>query len=270
MTEKETAYLPVNEIARHLPIRPGDVLWLTADLTRLAFAAVRNEGRFSADSLIDGFQELLTSEGTLIIPAFNHDLKKNDRFDARSTRPMTGALAWAALKRDDFRRTQHPLHSFLVWGRDAEKLLQLDNKSSFGPDSPFGFMLRQDAKMLMIGTGVSESFTFVHFVEEEKKVRYREYRKYKIDYISEEGESGSRHYTLFAKKPGWTMDMEMFSRHLGTTGLLKEKKINGVSFAWLGLREACEVLRSGWISRVARFDKYLFIKDMVKKLTGSR
>ena len=270
MTEKEPSYIPVKEIARQLPVEAGETLWVTADLTRLAFAAARKERSFRPDDLIEGLQQVLTPEGTLVISAYNFDLNRRDRFDVMRTRPMTGALAEAAMKRKDFKRTQHPLHSFLVWGKHAESMASLKNESSFGSDSPFAYLLKERAKMLIIGTSVAEAFTFVHFVEEEEQVPYRKYVNYTVEYSDAESDVEKREYSLYAKKPGWTMDMRDFERHMIISGSLSEIKVNGVNFIMINLEDAYKILLDGWLHKVARFDKMIFIKDLIRKMLKVR
>ena len=51
-----------------------------------------------------------------------------------------------ALKRDDFKRTKHPIYSFAVWSADQELLCNMDNKDAFGDDSLFQYMVDKNVK----------------------------------------------------------------------------------------------------------------------------
>jgi aminoglycoside N3'-acetyltransferase len=80
------------------------------------------------------------------------------------------------MARPDFKRTKHPIHSFSVWGKYRDKLCAMDNKSSFGLDSPFHFLYESAAQMLIIGIGFQGAFTFAHYVEEREKAFYRYFK----------------------------------------------------------------------------------------------
>ena len=180
------------DMVRQLDIKPGSLVWVAADVTRLALAGRRLEVGFSIDHLIDCFKQVLGKGGTLVIPSFNFNLKNNDQYFPQKTLPITGALAVAALKRPEFIRTKNPLHSFLVWGEYAEELASLDNCSSFSEDSPFAFMKEHEGKMLLVDTSISAAFTFVHHVEEMEKVGYRRFRRMGIFVGREDGKTGRR------------------------------------------------------------------------------
>jgi aminoglycoside 3-N-acetyltransferase len=262
------AYIPCREIPSHLGVREGEIILLASDLTRLAIQVIRKEGQFNPDLLLDSFLQALGPDGTLILPAFNFNLKNGETFDTRKTIPITGALAEAALRRPDFRRTRHPLHSFLVSGKHAGALAAMNNLSSFGKDSPFAFFRENDVKMLMIGTGVTEAFTFVHYVEELERVKYRSYRHVRVNYVDADGTSGKKKFMIFAKKPGWTMDLAPLEEHFKEEGFLIERSINGVNYSSIQLGEAFSVIKDDILRhhsmRISRFSMKLYLREVLK------
>jgi aminoglycoside 3-N-acetyltransferase len=270
MTRKHRS---LKEIVEGLPVNAGDVLWVSANLTRLAMAARRTEGRFSADELIELLQEKVGREGTLVIPAFNHNLERTSRFDIRNTRPETGALSLVAFGRNDFVRTRHPLHSFMVWGKLSDRLERIDNKSSFGKDSPFAILLANDAQAMFIGTSVSEAFSFTHYAEEKLSVGYRKYRHFNIEYTDKDGITSQREYTLYAKKRGWTMCLGKLQQLMHDGGLLSVEDHNGVLFSFVGLKGAFDLLvhdiSTNRARNIACFNTSIYLKELVKSLLGS-
>ena len=93
-----------------------------------------------------------------------------------------------ALSRDDFARTKHPIYSFAVWGKGKEELCAMDNKSSFGIDSPFTYMTNHEFKNLFIDKDLGHSFVYVHYVEEQVgNIPYRYLKDFTADYIDEDG-----------------------------------------------------------------------------------
>ena len=261
------------DMFRQLDIKPGSLVMVTADLTRLALVTRRKEGEFNINRFIDDLKQCLGKGGTLVIPSFNFNLQNNEYYNPAKSLPITGALAVAAMKRLEFIRTKNPLHSFLVWGEHAEALAALNNKSSFSSDSPFAFMKKHNAKMLLIDTTVSAAFTFVHHVEEMEKVSYRNYKTIGIKVDENEGKQARNEYLLYAKKPGWTMNLE------GLGNMLKEKQIantmliNQVPFTLVDLHAAYPVIKND-IERnksknIARFSLKLYLREKAKSILSA-
>ena len=258
-------YIPYQKIAGHLGIEHGTVLWLSADLTRLVFMAKRKEGAFDAMKFLESFMEQVGNEGTLAIPAFNFNLRDKDRYSRKRTLPITGALATEAMKSGKFLRTKNPLHSFLVWGKESRTLCNLGNKSSFGADSPFAFFHDYHGKMVIIGTSVSNAFTFVHYLEELHKVNYRKYRKINIFH---EDDLCWEEFLLYAKKPGWTMEMTGLQDLLISSGIAEQTIINGIPSFKVDLAASFPVIREditmNHARNLARFSTKLYLRDAVK------
>ncbi len=267
MTNK---YKPLREIVKELPVEKGEMLWVTADLTRLAMAVKRKERNFSADTLIDLLQEKVGENGTLVIPAFNYNLKSNSSFDIGKTRPVTGALALVAFGRKDFTRTRHPLHSFMVWGKHSDQLSKLSNTGSFDNDSPFNYLYENNASALLIGTSVKEAFTFAHFVEATEKVSYRRDKKYRIRYTDRQGNASVRSFKLYAKKPGWTMCLWKLQELMEQRGMIWKETHNGVSFSKISLVEAYDLIiediRENKAHNIACFNPEIWLKGIVKSV----
>jgi aminoglycoside 3-N-acetyltransferase len=261
------------ELISHLGIPPGSMLMVTADLTRLAMLSLRQEGEFRIGMFIESIQHHLGPEGTLIIPAFNFNLQDKGHFDPARSRPITGALAVEALKRPDFLRTLHPLHSFLVWGRHAGALASLKNRSSFGEDSPFAYMKDHHALMLLINTTISEAFTFVHHVEEMEGVSYRRYKKIAIFIENDEVKPVSVEYLLYAKKAGWTMALDGLERLLEEGGIARKTTVNQVACTVAGLDEAYPVIKDDILhnqaKNLARFSLDLYLREKTKAMLGA-
>lgn len=266
-------YIPLTELPHLLAIQPGDALLIASDLTRLAILALRKGQAFTPDLLIDRFLDKIGPEGTLILPAFNFNLRNGDTFDPLHTVPVTGALAEAAFKRKDFLRTCHPLHSFLVAGKDARLLAAMNNTSSFGPDSPFSYFKENNVKMVMIGTNVTDSFTFVHHVEELERVKYRSYRTLSIHYAGPDRNPEAKDFSIYAKKAGWTLNLSLLEALFREKDLLKQCNFNGIPCSQIRLGEAFPVIRddirSNHAGNISRFSVKLLLKEKMKRVLSS-
>jgi aminoglycoside 3-N-acetyltransferase len=261
------------DMFRQMDIAPGSLVMVTADLTRLALITRRKKRDFEIDRFITNLKQCLGKGGTLVIPSFNFNLQNGEHYNPSKSLPVTGALAIVALKRPEFLRTKNPMHSFLVWGEHAEALAALDNKSSFSSDSPFAFMKEHQAKMLLIDTTVSAAFTFVHHVEEMEKVHYRKYKSIGIYVDENAGSPVRKDYLLYAKKPGWTMDLAGLETLLMEKQIARKMLINQVPFTIVDLQASYPVIKDdinqNKAENLARFSPELYLREKAKSLLSA-
>ena len=195
----ETKFKIFEEVAAAIPLKKGDCALIASDITRLCEQLTKNETLKGLSYLIDLLQEKVGREGTLLFPTYNWGFCKGIPFDYNKTRSKTGALSQAALIRNDFIRTKHPIYSFAVWGKDATKLFAMNDSNSFMGDTPFRYLHENDGLMVMLDVMPLHSFTFVHYVEECCDVDYRFRKEFPSTYIDEEGNETQRVYTMFVR-----------------------------------------------------------------------
>lgn len=189
-------------------IRNGDIVYVVSDILALSVQARENGERMNLDHFIDSIIRKVGPEGTVLIPVFNWDFCKGVTFDIRKTVSRTGALGNAALKRADFKRSKHPLYSFMIWGKDRDMLTEMDPKDAFGEDSVFGYLHRNKAKALVIGLPTLSGLTFIHYVEQMVGVPYRYSKDFTAGYIDEEGNESQKTYSMYVR------DLDMDPRHI--------------------------------------------------------
>lgn len=191
--------IPYAQLATRLEIRKGEILLVSSSLSRLILRSKKMEGGFDVNLFIDSFKSRLTEEGTLLFPTYHFGFCRGIMFDYKHTPSEMGVLSNAALARRDFVRTRHPVYSFAVTGKYSRELLEMENRSAFGIDSPFHFLYEKKARMLIIGLDYQHSFTFVHYVEEKNKVPYRYLKDFEGLYVDETGRSNTRTYSLYVR-----------------------------------------------------------------------
>lgn len=187
------------DFAKSLNIEPGSIVYLSSRVFDIAISVMEKGEKFDPDLLIDSFLTELGTDGTLLIPTFCFDFSNRGLYDRRKPKCFTGSLGKAALKRKDFRRTAHPMHSFAVAGSGQADFCQLENRESFGPDSPFALMRDRGAINVMLGTDCEHAFTFAHFVEASVGVPHRFVKSFTGTYIDEDGSSERRQYDYYAR-----------------------------------------------------------------------
>lgn len=189
-----------DELIDCLEIERGDRIWLSSEIIKLILLCKKEGEVFDASMLLDCFQSAVGEEGTLLLPTFNFEFSNSGRYDYTYSKGTAGVLGNIALQRDDFIRTKHPMHSFAVWGKDQEKLCMMENKHSFGADSPFAYCKQNNVKQIMLGTDYVHAMTFVHYPETMCGVPYRFAKSFTGTYVTRDGIEEERTYDYAARR----------------------------------------------------------------------
>ncbi len=133
-----------NEL-RKMDLAPGDTVFLRAALTSMNTPHRR--------SIVDWFIEFLGEDGTLLIPTYTGagfvSRKPYPIFDRQAV-PTIGSLSKIAVAHPDGRRSEHPTHSFVCFGKHTSFLL--DGHDENAPTHlPINRLVELDGKMVVIG-----------------------------------------------------------------------------------------------------------------------
>lgn len=236
-----TSLASLHELPAGLGISPGHNIVLSADVTRLAWIFRRAGVKDVPRMLLDAFLSRIGTEGTLVIPTFNHDLRSGETFDPLLDAPITGAIATAALAHPLFTRTRHPLHSFAVAGRLQDRFMQLDDASSFSLGSPFALLRKEGFITVGLDMDLDYAFSYFHHVEELEQVPYRTWRDVDITYI-ERGVAAPRRFRSFAKRWGYANRLRDLAPLLEQAGAMVRSNLSGVRTLTVDLRAAHTVI----------------------------
>lgn len=244
MNNTEIEYVSYLEIIDKLDICEGDILYLPSQILGLARKSKKNGELFDANELINSIQRKLGSSGTLLIPTFNWEFSNEGHYDIKSSPSTTGALGNIVLQRNDFKRTQNPLHSFAVWGRFQEELCKQRNYHSYGEDSPFAFMLNNRAKCLIFGTDYCHAYTFIHYVEYCEKVPFRYDKVFNGMYCDENGDSCQREYALYVRDLNKIVieNFNEIGNIMEQSGVSTRKYINGEPYIIIDVAKSYDVI----------------------------
>lgn len=238
-------YIRLKELASHLGINKGDRVYVTSDVKELLYGLMHHEDETDLSVLIDGIIDIIGEEGSLVFPTFNWSFCGGTPFDYYKTPCKTGSLGKIALKRDDFKRTKHPIYSFAVWGKDKEAMCALNNKSSFGSDSPFAFMVENGYRNLFIDKDLEHSFVFVHYVEQSVgHIHYRYLKDFTAEYTDENGITDIRTYDMNVRD----LDMDVtnviyaFEDEFIEKGVMKRFYINDLEYKIIELKDAYPII----------------------------
>ena len=230
-------YIRLKDIPSKWGLKKGDRVFISSDITKLGEVCFQHGDKFKPNDLLDGIIEAVGPTGTILLPTYNWGFCHGETFDYNKTKGKTGSLGIVALKREDFKRTQHPIYSFAVWGKDQEYLCGLQNKSSFGEDSPFGYMNRCHVTNIIIDVPLGHSFTYLHYLEQinenELDIHYRYHKDFTSMYRDKDGNEEMRTYSMFVRY----LDLEEvpprekeLRKRLQDSGTMTCIDVNGIEF----------------------------------------
>lgn len=241
-------YIKLRQLAGHLGLGKGERIYVTSDVKSLLYGLMHNDDETDLNILIDGIIDIIGEEGSLVFPTFNWSFCSGEPFDYHKTAAKTGSLGKIALARDDFKRTKHPIYSFAVWGKDKEDLCALDNKSSFGSDSPFAYMVDHGYRNLFIDKDLEHSFVFVHYAEQSVgnlHANYRYLKDFTGDYTDENGITTRRTYDMNVRAldKDVTNVIYAFEDEFIEKGIMKRFYINDIEYKIIELKDAHPILQ---------------------------
>jgi aminoglycoside 3-N-acetyltransferase len=166
MSDSPTARATAADIAaglRRLGLSPGDGVMVHSSLK--SFGHVRG----GPEAVIRALMDVLTGEGTLMMPSFNHGRAYAEGqpgyFDPTATPTTNGLIPETFWRLPGVLRSLNPSHSFAAWGASARRYTAGHHRTlTCGPDSPLGLLWRDGGCGLLLGVGYSAN-TFHHVVE---------------------------------------------------------------------------------------------------------
>jgi aminoglycoside 3-N-acetyltransferase len=237
-------------------IEKGDTLYIVSDILRLSIVSKEMGVRFDMNRFVDSIQERIGRDGNILIPVFNWGFCRGETFDIRKTISRTGALGNAVMKRKDFKRSKHPIYSFMVWGRDQELLTEMDPVDSFGSGTIFEYMYEQNAKVLVIDLPALSGVTYIHHAEQMTGVPYRYNKEFRGMYVDREGNEEEKGYCMYVR------DLDMDPKHINgfqpleekmkREGLIHVQQYHGVDFSLLKVRDLDEAVKDDILNNDSR------------------
>ena len=253
--EIENRAIKYTDIASLLDINRGDILVISSDIRRLFWNEMEVTGALpDIDILIDSFKEKVGEEGTLLFPTFTWKFCKGETYDYHKTKGEVGTLGNAALKRKDFKRTKHPIYSFMVWGKYQKGLCSLENEDSWGVGSPFDFLYQNKAKWLLFDITLDQGYTFVHHVEQLGNVPFRYQKSFTAKYIDDSNRVSERTYSMFVRD----LDIDAqqgfaeMEEELVGLGIEKQSTINGIVYSIVDVKSSLQPILDDILNNKSR------------------
>lgn len=214
-------------------IEKGDIVDVASDLASILMYCRRKKISFDSNHMIDMLQQKAGNSGTVMIRTFSWDFCHGKKFDILKSPGRVGSLGNIAMNRADFKRTKHPLYSWMVWGKHQKELCSLENKTSFGVGTPFDFLYKHNGKQITIGNTSSVACTQVHHCEALARVPYRFEKNFTGIYADEWGRESEQTFSMYvkpynAKVSNDVLNSEGYSKILVEEGILTNTYYNGI------------------------------------------
>ena len=226
-------------------VKRGDIVYVISDVLELAKVSKIYAEKFDAQLFLNTIIQKVGQEGTVLLPTFNWGFCEGKLYDYRKTPGKTGALGNVALKCTGFKRTNHPIYSFAVWGKKQKELCEIDTEDCFGEGTVFDYLYKHNAKALVIGLNALEGLTMVHYVEQKVGVFYRYFKEFEGIYIDSEGQEKIKRVRMYVRDLDIDPeeDMERLSQILETLKISETQVINGIPFRTVLLEYVCQIVR---------------------------
>lgn len=167
----------------HIGVQKGQHI-----LVHSAFRKIRDAfPALSIETLIHMLQQILTPEGSIIMPAFTYCFERSsgdhEIFDREKSPSKVGAVSEIFRMMPDVVRTASATHSFSLWGK-ISRVIDPDHS----PDSPLGkgsvldwLANHSETFILLVGVDFT-AMSFCHYLEAQAPVPWADYSPW--DYLN--------------------------------------------------------------------------------------
>ena len=167
-----------------LGIKKGQTVILTIDLLKLILFLKSKKVKLDLNDIINPIKEIVSENGNIVVYSFFWDFFKTNTFDYDNSKSASGSLSNFLLNDKEFKRTQHPIYSLLVWGKDKKKICKMKHNDCFSKNSPFGYLIKKKSKLLFVNIDFKKTgFPFFHLAEQEVGVYYRFFKIFSGKFI---------------------------------------------------------------------------------------
>jgi aminoglycoside N3'-acetyltransferase len=146
-------------------------LGLQAGAGVMVHSSLKSFGRVAggAQTVIEALMEVLTPQGTLLMPSFNHGTAFEEGtpgyYHPAKTATINGAIPDLFWRMTGVSRSLDPTHAIAAWGKHSQRYTQFHHRTlTMGPQSPLGLLHKDNGFGLLMGVTYSAN-TFHHVVE---------------------------------------------------------------------------------------------------------
>ena len=174
-------YKDIHEILEKHYIKNGDNLFVHGN----AMVIAQMKGNTLNEKIFNFWNSIIQyigPNGTVIVPTFTYSPMKKEVYDYKITKSSVGQFSEQFRLLPFAKRTLHPIFSVAYTGALERKIANTSLNTCFGKDSVFQLLLSDNFKIFCFGCSFN-TVTFIHFIEENLKVKYRFYKYFVCQYL---------------------------------------------------------------------------------------
>ncbi len=203
--------------------------------------------------VLTALRQVVTTGGTIMMPSMPFSgtaveyVQSGKEFDVRATPSKMGIVTELFRRSAGCLRSLHPTHPVLAQGPKAAHLLDNheDSRTPCGEGSPFDCLLRNNGKILLLGTGI-HVLTFYHMIEEslEAKMPFSPFTDevFDVSFTGRDGEKKIIHIRLFDPDVSRRRDLSILEKALKSRRQWHEARVGGLSIVLLSSREVFDTV----------------------------
>ena len=127
--------------------------------------------------ILDAFLEIIGDNGTLLVPTYTYSFCENQDFDVNNSPSTIGPFTEFFRKQKNALRSIEPIFSVSGIGPKTDELFTNLPSTSFGKDSIYDRLIKNNGKICMIGIPLKYA-TFRHHIEEVANIPSRFIKKF--------------------------------------------------------------------------------------------
>ena len=164
----------IEKILKKLKVKKDDDVMIHGDAGVIFQYGANLQKNFNV--LFKTINNCIGKNGTILIPAFTPSFCKKKIFYKDSRENELGSFGEIFTQKKNFKRTSHPIFSFLIKGKNFDYYNNAALDVSFGNNSIFDLFHKRNGKILVLGNAIEKSAVFLHHIEDVAKVNYRFYK----------------------------------------------------------------------------------------------
>ena len=174
-------------------------------------------------------KKYLGPKGTILVPAYFYNYsRKNEPFDIYKSPPdkSLGIFSKYFFENRNFYRSKNPITSLAGTGYFAKKICKKSNAKPYGPGSAWEILTNLNTHIVFLGTSLSNSLTYIHYIEFLAKVPHMYLKKFTIPIKSygKKIEDKSYGYVRYLNC-NVEVNLNKFQKDLESKKLLKKHKL---------------------------------------------
>ena len=152
-------------------------------------------------TLVQAALECVGDTGTVLFPTFNFaSWSESHYFDLFHTPSTMGAITETARKDPRFKRTRHPIYSWVVAGALQDQFVAIDSENCFGSESLFEVLHQKNALILSLGLDFNNTFSMTHHAEKMSGAcSYRHDKPFSGIYVGYDRRPTLKTYSMFVR-----------------------------------------------------------------------